>query len=46
MLPVFGYAAQRVLIEVHMYAALLLVIGMLAHTWISLAARRARGRRT
>ena len=44
MLPVFGHAAQAVLIQIHLYTALGLLIMMLPHTIVSLAARRARGR--
>lgn len=44
MLPVFGSADQKLLISVHMYSALGLVVMMVLHTIVSLAARRARGK--
>lgn len=44
MLPVIGYAGQAVLIQVHLYSALGLVLMMVLHTVVSLAARRARGK--
>jgi hypothetical protein len=46
MLPIYGPADQRALIEVHSYSSLLLLIAMVPHTIVSLAARRARGRLT
>jgi hypothetical protein len=44
MLPLFGPADQRALIEVHSYSSLLLLIAMAPHTIVSLLARRARGK--
>ena len=40
MLPVFGYADQEALIEIHEIAALLFVLVMVLHTIVSLRARR------
>ncbi|MCK4340556.1 MAG: hypothetical protein KAY37_02385 [Phycisphaerae bacterium] len=40
MVPVFGYAGQEALIELHGIAALLLVIALLALAIVSLAAKR------
>lgn len=42
MLPVFGYAGQELLEEVHEISALLLVAVMVVHTIVSLAARRVK----
>lgn len=42
MLPVFGYAKQEALIDVHRISALLLVITVVAYVFASLATRRAK----
>jgi cytochrome b subunit of formate dehydrogenase len=42
MLPVFGYAGQGLLQGIHEISALLLVVVMVVHTVVSLAARRAK----
>jgi hypothetical protein len=42
MVPVFGYAEQQVLIEIHAVSAILLVIALVVHTFVSLAAKRAK----
>ncbi len=42
MVPVFGYADQQALIEIHAVSAILLVIAMVVHTFVSLAAKRAK----
>ncbi|MFQ5807915.1 MAG: hypothetical protein ACE5I3_15830 [Phycisphaerae bacterium] len=42
MLPVFGYAGQELLIEIHGISALLLVIAMIILAFVSLAARRSK----
>ena len=44
MLPIFGHAEQKLLISLHLYSGLGLVVMMLLHTFVSLAARRARGK--
>ncbi len=43
MVPIFGYADQQALIEIHAVSAILLVIAMVVHTFVSLAAKRAKG---
>jgi len=40
MLPLFGYAGQHALTEIHEVSALLLLAAMAAHTLLSLAVRR------
>jgi len=42
MVPVFGYAGQQALHEIHGISALVLVIVMAVHTFVSLAAKRAK----
>jgi cytochrome b subunit of formate dehydrogenase len=42
MLPVFGYAGQAALIESHEIGATLLLVAMIIHTVVSLAARWAK----
>jgi len=42
MLPVFGYAGQAALIEIHEIGAILLLVAMIIHTVVSLAARWAK----
>lgn len=42
MVPVFGYADQQALLEIHAVSAILLVIAMVVHTFVSLAAKRAK----
>ncbi|MFH1746326.1 MAG: hypothetical protein ABIG44_04705 [Planctomycetota bacterium] len=42
MVPVFGYAGQEELVEIHLISAILFVVVMIVHTFVSLAARRAR----
>jgi hypothetical protein len=42
MVPVFGYADQQALIEIHAVSAILLVIAMVVHTFVWLAAKRAK----
>ncbi len=44
MLPVAGTEWQETLVEVHSYSALVLLVMMLPHLAVSLAARRARGK--
>ncbi len=46
MLPVFGYAAQDALIEIHETIGLVLLAALVVHTIVSLRARRARGTTT
>ncbi|MBU0641503.1 MAG: hypothetical protein KKB50_21800 [Planctomycetes bacterium] len=41
MVPVFGYAGQELLLEVHEIGAIVLVIAMVVHTLVSVKARRA-----
>lgn len=43
-LPIFGYRSQHTLVEIHELSAILLLVTMIVHTFISLAARRQRGR--
>lgn len=42
MLPVFGYAKQQALIDIHKISALLLVITVVVYAFVSLATRRAK----
>ena len=42
MLPVFGYAGQDTLREIHGTSAIVLVAVMIVHTLVSLRARRAK----
>jgi hypothetical protein len=42
MLPVFGYAKQEALIDVHRISGLLLLIAVVAYVFVSLATRRAK----
>ncbi len=42
MLPVFGYAVQHTLVEIHEIGAILLLVAMIIHTVVSLAARWAK----
>lgn len=42
MLPVFGYAEQQLLVQMHKISAILLLIAMVAHTIVSLSARWAK----
>lgn len=42
MLPVFGYAKQQALIDIHRISALLLVITVVVYAFVSLATRRAK----
>ena len=42
MLPIFGYAGQQALIDIHRISAILLLAAMIVHTVVSLAARRAK----
>lgn len=43
-LPVFGYAGQATLTALHQTGAVLLIVAMVVHTFISLAARQTRGK--
>ena len=42
MLPVFGYAEQHMLVEIHEISAILLLVAMIAHSFVSLGARWAK----